>query len=109
KPMARNVQLWTQDFRLLLDGPRATRNEIDFACQAVKHGGAFGYRFQFPAMRVGQHEVYWQRPLVACLHAGTNGPVVLQDAPRGYLTAYDAEQPDPARPVELWPVLDDDP
>ncbi len=25
KPMARNVQLWTHDFRLLLDGPRACR------------------------------------------------------------------------------------
>ena len=28
KPMARNAQIWTDDFRLLLDGPRATAAEL---------------------------------------------------------------------------------
>ena len=32
---------------------------------ALADGGEFGYRFLFPAMCVGQHEVYWHRPLVA--------------------------------------------
>ena len=30
---------------------------------------------------------------------------MVPDAPLGYLTAYSADQPDPARPVELWPRL----
>lgn len=29
KPMARNCQLWTHDFELLLDGMRASRNDLD--------------------------------------------------------------------------------
>jgi hypothetical protein len=102
KPMARNVQLWTEDHRLLLDGPNATPEQIKHAIQTVQAGGLFGYRFQFPAMRVGRHEVYWHRPLVA--YRTTAGePVVFPDAPTGYLTAYDAAEPDPGRAVELWP------
>ena len=65
KPMARNVQLWTEDHRLLLDGPNATPEQLKHAMRTVQGGGLFGYRFQFPAMRVGRHEVYWHRPLVA--------------------------------------------
>ena len=33
--------------------------------RTVEAGGMFGYRFHFPAMRVGTHEVYWHRPLAA--------------------------------------------
>ena len=65
KPMARNVQLWTHDFRLLLDGPRAAGADMKATLHTVEEGGVFGYRFVFPAMRVGRHEVYWHRPLVA--------------------------------------------
>jgi hypothetical protein len=57
KPMARNVQMWTRDAELLLDGPHATPADIKRAMQAVQAGGMFGYRFLFPAMRVGKHEV----------------------------------------------------
>src|SRR5262249_308319 len=32
-------------------------------------------------------------------------PVVLTHAPLGYLTAYQAEEPDLDRPVELWPRM----
>jgi hypothetical protein len=104
KPMARNAQLWTHDFHRLMDGPHAQCADIEKAIAALHGGGLFGYRFQWPAMRVGRHEVYWHRPLAAYL-AQTGQPVLLPDAPLGYLTAYRAERPDLARPIELWPRL----
>jgi hypothetical protein len=104
KPMARNVQIWTRDPQLLLDGPRASPADIKRAMRSVLAGGVFGYRFLFPAMRVGNHEVYWHRPLVAYRDAA--GEVaVLPDAPLGYLTAYNADKPRLDRAVELWPRL----
>lgn len=102
KPLARNVQLWTEDYRLLLDGPTATPAEIMHAMKTVCGGGQFGYRFQWPAMRVGKHEVYWHRPLVAYRDAAGQCQV-LPDAPLGYLTAYDADRPRPEKAIELWP------
>jgi hypothetical protein len=105
KPLARNVQLWTEDYRPLLDGLRSGRPEIGRAAAALRDGGLFGYRFVYPAMRVGRHEVYWHRPLVAYLDPETGRPAVLPDAPLGYLTAYDVDRPDPSRPIELWPRL----
>jgi hypothetical protein len=103
KPMARNVQIWSHDFHLLLDGPHATPAQIREALHAVCEGGLFGYRFQFPAMRVGRHEVYWHRPLVAYRSAETGQPTVLPDAPAGYFTSYPQEHPGSERPVEMWP------
>lgn len=103
KPMARDCQIWTADHRLLLDGPRASKVQIERAASVVADGGDFGYRFLFPAMRVGAHEVYWHRPLVAWAPGGGEEVRVLPDAPLGYLTAYDAESLDVARPIELWP------
>ena len=38
--------------------------------------------------RVGTHEVYWHRPLAAYHCPDSDKPVVLSDAPLGYLTAY---------------------
>ena len=67
KPMAKNCQLWTGDGHLLLDGPKAGREELERATEIVAQGGTFRYRFQFPAMHVGLNEIYWQRPLVAYL------------------------------------------
>ncbi|HVX10329.1 MAG TPA: M28 family peptidase [Pirellulales bacterium] len=104
KPMGRNAQVWTQDQHLLVDGPHAAREELVRAAEALAEGGLFGYRFLYPAMRVGRHEVYWHRPLVAYL-ADDDKPVTLTDVPLGYLTAYDAERPRLAKPVELWPRL----
>jgi hypothetical protein len=103
KPMARNCQIWTHDHRLLLDGPRAGRADLERAAAALRAGGHFGYRFIFPAMRAGRHEVYWHRPLVAFRAAASDEPTVLDEAPTGYLTAYPADRPDLGRPVELWP------
>ncbi len=104
KPMARNVQIWNRGGDLLLDGPNASPSEIRKAMRAVQAGGAFGYRFLFPAMRVGQHEVYWQRPLVA-FRDPAGSVSVLPDAPLGYLTAYDAAKPRLDRAIELWPRI----
>jgi hypothetical protein len=115
KPMARNVQLWTIDGELLLDGPPAPPAEIRKVFHTVSSGGTFGYRFQRPAMRVGNHEVYWHRVLAAWSNAGK--VEVLPDAPLGYLTAYPTsfgKKDDPRtayvfkasslkKPVELWP------
>ena len=105
KPMARNAQIWTHDFRLLLDGPRAAVKSLQQAAEALREGGLFGYRFVFPAMQVGRHEVYWHRPLVACLAARTSTPEVVPHAPLGYMTAYAVARPDTDRPVELWPRI----
>jgi len=104
KPMARNVQIWTERPELLLDGPHASPADIKQAMRTILAGGVFGYRFVFPAMRVGKHEVYWQRPLVAYRDAA--GEVaVLPDAPLGYFTAYEADKPRLDRAIELWPRL----
>jgi len=103
KPMARNCQLWTHEFDLLLDGPQATRPQIDHAEASIVSGGLFGYRFQFPPMTVGLHEVYWHRPLAAFWSPHAHKAELLPDAPLGYLTAYRAGEPDLAHPIELWP------
>jgi hypothetical protein len=104
KPLARNVQICTEDYSLLLDGPTASPEQLKHAMRTVQAGGLFGYRFQWPAMRVGRHEVYWHRPLVAYRDAA--GEVqVLPEAPLGYLTAYDADRPRPDKAVELWPRI----
>src|SRR5262249_6205382 len=105
KPMARNVQLWTHNLRLLLDGPNAGADQINGAAEIVKQGGLFGYRFQFPPMRVGMHEVYWHRPLVAYLSLQTGKPAALPDAPLGCLTAYPLRTTDLRRPIELLPEV----
>jgi hypothetical protein len=103
KPMAHNVHLWARDYRLLLDGPRADQKAVARASEAVAEGGLFGYRFLFPAMRVGLHELYWHRPLVAYRSPQDGKAALLPDGPAGYFTAYRAEEPDLARPLELWP------
>ncbi len=104
KPMARNAQIWTHDYRLVLDGPRADWEEIHLASRALAGGGLFGYRLVFPAMRVGRHAVYWHRPLVA--YATSQGEArVLPEAPLGYLTAYGVDSPTLENPVQLWPRL----
>jgi len=105
KPMARNVQLWTEDFQLLLDGPAAGAEGIRHAAEVVARGGLFGYRFLWPAMRVGRHELYWQRPLVAYLDPRTGERAVLPQAPLGRMLAYPEGKPDLGPALELWPRL----
>jgi len=105
KPMARNCQLLSEHFELLLDGPRAGRKQIGEAALKLFDGGLFRYRFYFPPMQAGVHEVFWHRPLVACLSHHSGETVVIPDELTGYLTAYRAESPDPSEAVELWPHL----
>jgi Peptidase family M28 len=70
KPMARNAQIWNEDYTLILDGPRATPLEIQRASATVDRGGRFGYRFYYPPMRAGEREIFWHLPLVARLRPG---------------------------------------
>ena len=86
KPLARNSQIWTEDYRLLLDGTAAQRAQIQGAASAVGRGGRFGYRMYYPPMRVGARETFWHLPLVA--HAGRGR---YARAPLGYVTAEAAE------------------
>src|SRR5262249_43380111 len=103
--MGRNVELWTEDYRLLLNGPHADADDVARAADVLAGGGLFGYRLAFPAMRVGRYEVYWHRPLAAYRSAETEHGAVLPLAPLGSRTAYDADKPDLAKPVELGPRL----
>ena len=114
KPMARNAQIWSHEFELLLDGPRAMPEDFQRVADRLAAGGLFGYRMIYPAMRVGTHEVYWHRPLVAYRSpgnplAGGGEAVLLHDAPLGYFTAYPFDNPRLERAVELWPRLLDRP
>ena len=105
KPMARNCQLLTEQLELLLDGPRATLSEIEKAAATILEGGLFRYRFFFPPMLAGQHEVFWHRPIVACLSKETGKTEIFDDLLNGYLTGYHITAPDPSSPVELWPRI----
>jgi hypothetical protein len=106
KPMARNVQIWNEDYTLILDGPRATPLEIQRAKATVDKGGRFGYRFYNPPMRAGAREIFWHLPLVARLRAGTAPPEMWDGPPlTGYARAEaPPDLPDRA-PIPLAPRL----
>jgi hypothetical protein len=88
KPMARNAQVWREDYQLLLDGPNADVLEIENAAGAVDRGGRFGYRFFYPPMRSGARELFWHLPLVARLAPDGGGAELLTErAPEGYVLA----------------------
>ncbi|HMK07420.1 MAG TPA: M28 family peptidase [Anaerolineales bacterium] len=103
KPMARNCQIWTRQGALVLDGPRAKPEDLHRAAETVLQGGLFRYFFVFPAMQVGRYEVYWHRPLAAHVSQGDGQVRTVEAALDGFLTGYDAAQPDPAQPVVLYP------
>jgi hypothetical protein len=65
KPLARNAEIWSRDYELLLDGPHADSDELRLAAKVVDAGGRFGYRFAYPAMRAGARELFWHLPLIA--------------------------------------------
>ena len=95
KPMARNAQIWTSDYQLVLDGPAADRAAITRASEVTDRGGRFGYRFVFPAMRAGARELYWHLPLVARKTKDGSEvlPIDATQAPRGHVTAEKAGAP----------------
>jgi hypothetical protein len=105
KPMARNAQLWSRSHACLLDGPNATGEALRHALATLQAGGTVGYRFYYPPMQVGRRAVFWQRPLLAFRDPASGRAELLQHGPQGYLTAYDADRPDLANPIELWPRL----
>ncbi|HEV8060208.1 MAG TPA: M28 family peptidase [Gemmataceae bacterium] len=105
KPMARNVRLWSDDFRLMLDGPLASRDQIYIAAEEVKKGGRFGYRFVFPPMRVGPWHLFWHRPIAAYPGTDPDSPKLLDKAPLGFLTACSKANDGKQALVPLWPRL----
>jgi len=104
KPMARNAQVWREDYRLVLDGPNAGPLDVANAAATVDRGGRFGYRFYYPPLRAGARELFWHLPLVARLTPRSTSPEVLSDgAPAGYVLAEVPNEP----PIELAPrILD---
>jgi hypothetical protein len=84
KPLARNSQIWRDDYSALLDGPRADHDAIRRAANAVDVGGRFGYRMYYPPMRAGAREVFWHYPLIACAARGrySEGPAGIATAER---------------------------
>jgi hypothetical protein len=82
KPLARNVQIWTEEYRLLLDGGRADRAALEHAAGVVDAGGRFGYRMWWPPMRVGTRELFWHVPIVT-----RSDRPRFREAPRGYVAA----------------------
>lgn len=103
KPMARNCQIWNENGELLIDGPFAERIQIKRASEEVLRGGVFRYRFMFPAMQVGNYEVYWQRPLAGFIDRASGQPKIVTDELNGYLTAYPLNSRDLSDAIELWP------
>ena len=92
KPMARNSQIWTHDYELLLDGPTASKAELDHAAELLDRGGRFGYRLYFPPMRAGTRELFWHLPLMARIRPGSDQAEIHEDALRfGSVTAEAAE------------------
>ncbi|MFH1176759.1 MAG: hypothetical protein V1750_05075, partial [Acidobacteriota bacterium] len=87
KPMARNVQVWTEKYQALLDGPNAERPELVTAAEKVLTGQRFGYRLFFPPMRAGRRSLFWHRPLVARFDPANGSLELMADAPLGLVTA----------------------
>jgi hypothetical protein len=106
KPMARNAQIWSEDYSLVLDGPRATELEIERAAATVDRGGRFGYRFFYPPMRAGRRELFWHLPLLARLGSTATAAEIWSGAPlAGYALAEAPPDPAPRAAIALRPRL----
>ena len=105
KPLACNSQLWTDHFDLLLDGTVAGKKKIMEVEKTLLKGGLFGYRFFFPPMRMGRHELYLHRPFVAYIQEDSDVPVIKTESLYGYITAYHQNDQEMSDPVELWPRM----
>ena len=104
KPMARNAQIWSEDFHAVLDGPVADGETIKRAIATMEDGRSFGYRFYFPPMQTGRYSVFWHRPLVAFYDAQSGEENVVESDLAGFLTAHGG-QDQLAPKLELWPRL----
>lgn len=105
KPLARNSHIWNHKFELLLDGPKADKKKIYEAEKIMLEGGLFGYRFFYPPMRVGVHDVYLHRPLVAYVPPQKGTAEILEESLSGYITCYRRDDREMSYPVELWPRI----
>jgi hypothetical protein len=105
KPLASNSQLWNDKFELLLDGPKAGRRKILEIEKSLTNGGLFGYRFFYPPMRLGEHELYLHRPLVAFVPNDSEKAVIRPEALYGYIACYHDDDRQMCNPVELWPRM----
>jgi hypothetical protein len=102
KPMARNAQIWSKDFRVTLDGPNADGDAIRAAIGFMANGDSFGYRFFFPPMQAGRFAIFWHRPLMAFRDPDGGRANLIESPLRGYLTATDLGDHANAE-IELWP------
>jgi len=105
KPLACNSQLWNHEFELLLNGPKADKRKITEVEKTFIKGGLFGYRFFYPPMRVGEHEIYLHRPLVAFAGAQSEKITIRSESLFGYITGYHVNDKEMSHPVELWPRM----
>jgi hypothetical protein len=105
KPLACNSHLWNNKFELLLNGPTAGKRKITEVEKTLLKGGLFGYRFFYPPMRVGEHEIYLHRPLVAFIPAKYDKIEIRTESLYGYITGYHDSDRDMSNPVELWPRM----
>jgi hypothetical protein len=105
KPLAFNSQIWNRNFDILLDGPHAGRRKIMEVEKILLEGGFFGYRIYYPPMRMGKHEIYLNRPLVAFVPDGSDMAVIKSSSLYGYLTCYNDDDKGMSIPVELWPRM----
>lgn len=105
KPMARNSQIWTKDFELLLDGPNASKHKFVEVEKHLLEGGLFGYRFFYPPMQTGLHFVYWHRPLFGYFSDEKNEMNVENCKLNGYITAYHKDDTKYKNPIDLWPRI----
>lgn len=105
KPLACNSQLWTSDFNLLLHGPKAGRGKLAEVEKILSGGGLFGYRFFYPPMRFGEHELYLHRPLVAFLPEKADKVQIKSESLYGFITGYHDSDKAMSYPVELWPRM----
>ena len=90
KPMARNAQIWSHDFRAVLHGPTADATALRRAIETMEHGGSFGYRFFYPPMQTGRFAQVWHRPLIAFRDIDTSDARVIDSPLMGFFTAADA-------------------
>lgn len=105
KPLACNSQLWNNKFELLLNGPEADRKKIMEVEKILLRGGLFGYRFLYPPMRFGKHDIYLHRPLVAFVRKDTDEIVIKSESLYGVITGYYNSDKEMSEPVYLWPRM----
>jgi hypothetical protein len=105
KPMARNSQLWTRNFELLLDGIKAGKHKFVEVEKHLLEGGLFGYRFFYPPMQAGLHYIYWHRPIFGYFSDETKEMVSENGPLTGYMTLYHKDDEQYRNPIELWPRI----